>query len=60
MKVSACNVGDLGSILGSGKIPWRRTWLPTPIFLPREWTEELVGYNSWGHKESDTIERLIL
>jgi len=24
------------------KIPWRRAWLPTPVFLPGEspWTEE--------------------
>jgi len=22
------------------------------------WTEELVGYSPWGHKESDTTERL--
>ena len=24
------------------KIPWRRAWQPTPVFLPREspWTEE--------------------
>ena len=26
-----------------GKIPWRRAWQPTPVFLPGEssWTEEL-------------------
>ena len=25
-----------------GKIPWRRAWQPTPVFLPGEspWTEE--------------------
>jgi len=25
-----------------GKIPWRRAWQPTPVFLPAEslWTEE--------------------
>ena len=22
------------------KIPWRRLWQPTPVFLPGEWTEE--------------------
>ena len=33
-KASAYNVGDLGSI--PGKIPWRRQWPPTPIFLPGE------------------------
>ena len=33
-------------------------WQPTPIFLPGEspWTEELVGYNPRGHKESDMTE----
>ena len=38
-----------------GKIPWRRKWLPTPVFLPREpWTEKPGGlYSPWGHKESD-------
>ena len=25
---------DAGSIPGSGKIPWRRKWQPTPVFLP--------------------------
>ena len=27
-KASACNVGDLGSIPGSGRSPWRREWQP--------------------------------
>ena len=31
-KVSVYNVGDPGSI--PGKIPWRRKWQPTPVFLP--------------------------
>ena len=31
------------------KIPWRRTWQPTPVFLPGEspWTEEPGGLHSW-------------
>ena len=33
-KEFACDAEDLGSIPGSGKIPWRRQWLPTPVFLP--------------------------
>ena len=39
-----------------GKIPWRRAWLPTPVFLPRGFPGQrsLVGYNPWGRKESDT------
>ena len=28
------NAGDLGSIPGVGKIPWRRKWQPTPVSLP--------------------------
>ena len=35
-KESACNAGELGSIPRVGKIPWRREWLPTPVFLPGE------------------------
>ena len=45
------------------KIPWRRKWQPTPVFLPGEshGRRNLVGYISpWGHKESDTTERLYL
>ena len=30
---SACNAEDLGSIPGSGRFPWRREWLHTPVFL---------------------------
>ena len=37
---------------------WRRAWQPTPVFLPGEshGLGSLVGYGSWGHKESDTVE----
>ena len=47
-KESACNTGDLGSAPRVGKIPWRRTWQPTPGFLPAEspWTEEPGGLRS--------------
>ena len=42
------------------KIPWRREWLPTPVFLPREFheTKKHGGYSSWGRKELDTTEWL--
>ena len=43
-----------------GKIPWRRKWQPTPVFLPGEshgW-RSLVAYSPWSHKDSDTTERL--
>ena len=34
------------------KIPWRRKWQPTPVFLPGKFhgQRSLVGYSSWGHK----------
>jgi len=39
-----------------GKIPWRRTWEPTPVFLPGEsrGQRSLVGYGPQHHKKSDT------
>ena len=42
------------------KIPWRREWLPTPVFLLGEshGQRSLVGYSAWGHKELDTTEQL--
>ena len=45
--------------LSVGKIPWRRKWQPTPVFLPGEshGGRSLVGYSPWGHKESDMTER---
>ena len=46
-KESACNVGDLGSIPGSGKIPWRRERLPTPVFWPGDSHGQSMGSQSW-------------
>ena len=33
-----------------GKIPWRRKWQPTPVFLPGEshGQRSLVGYSPWS------------
>ena len=41
-----------------GKIPWRRKWQPTPVFLPGESHGQkcLAGYSPWGPKESDMTE----
>ena len=43
-----------------GKIPWRRKWQPTPIFLPGKvhGLRSLVDDSPWGRKESDTTEQL--
>ena len=41
------------------KIPWRRKWQPSPVFLPGEshgWS--LAGYSPWGRKKLDMTERL--
>ena len=55
-KELACNVG------GIGKIPWRREWQSTLVFLPREfhWQRSLAVYSPGGHKELDTTEWLVL
>ena len=35
-----------------GKIPWRRKWEPTPVFLPEKshGQRSLAGYSPWGRK----------
>ena len=37
---------DVGLVLG--KIPWRRAWQPTAVFLPVGSQRSLVGYSPWG------------
>ena len=41
-----------------GKIPWRREWLPTPVFLPGEFhgQRSLVGYSPLVCNELDMTE----
>ena len=38
-----------------GKIPWRRSWQPTPVLLPGKLNGQrrLAGYSPWSQKESD-------
>ena len=45
-----------------GKIPWRRDWQPTPVFLLREPHGHMsqVEYSPCGHQELDMIEWLTL
>ena len=42
------------------KVPWRRKWQPTPVFLPGKspGQRHQAGYSPWGCKELDTTERL--
>ena len=55
-KESSCNAGDLGFDPWDGKIPRKRAWQPTPVFLhgesPR--TEELGRVESMGVTKSHT------
>ena len=41
------------------KIPWRKKWQSTPVFLPGKshGQRSLVGYSPWDQKDLDTIER---
>ena len=56
---------NAGDVRGTGfrrswvkKIPWRKAWQPTPVFLSAEshGQSSLAGYSLWGHKESDMAE----
>ena len=57
VKKSACNVGDLGYIPGSGRSPGKGNGYP----LQYSCLENLMDRGAWwatqGRKESDTIER---
>ena len=60
-KESACNAGatgGVGLIPGSGKIPWRRKWQPTPVVLPGEshGQRSLAGCSLQGPTELDSTE----
>ena len=58
----------MGSIPGSGRCPWRRTWLPTPVFLPGKphGQKSLAGYSTvvsqrvrhnWIHTSSLSVDQ---
>ena len=51
---------SLSHLMGSSAGKWRRRWHPTPVLLPGKshGRRSLVGCSPWGHKESDTTERL--
>ena len=54
---NAGEVRDMGSILGLERCPGEGL-ATTPVFLPGKshGQNRLVGYNPWGHKETDTTE----
>ena len=57
---NAGDARDMGSIPGSGKIPWRRKWQSTPVLLlgKSHRQRSLVSYTPWGHKELDMPEHI--
>ena len=46
--------GNGNALPGLGRLPWRRKWQPTPVFLPEKshGQKGLVGCSPWDHKES--------
>ena len=59
-KESACQCRRHRFDPWEGKIPWRRAWKPTPVFLPGKphGQRSLAGYSPWGCKESRTWLRM--
>ena len=60
-KQSACNAGDEGSIPGSRRASGGENDNPLQsVLLPGKphGQKSLAGCSPWGHKESDTTERL--
>ena len=59
-KESACQSKRCRFDLWVEKIPWRRKWQPTPVFLPGKSYRQrsTAGYSPWGPKESDMTEQL--
>ena len=54
------NAGDMGLRFDPWirKIPWRRAWQSSPVYLPGEshGQRSLEGYSPWGCKELDMTE----
>ena len=57
-KESTSNVGDLGSVPGLGRSPGggHGNLLQYSSLKNPRGQRGLMGYNLWGHKESDTTE----
>ena len=60
-KASACNMGDLGSIPGSGRFPGEGNGNPLQYSClenPMDRQRSLMCYSPWDCKESDMSEQL--
>ena len=63
VKTPPANAGDAGDASSiSGKIPRRKEWQHTPVFLPGKFHGKsgLAGYSPRDCKELDTTEQLTL
>ena len=51
-KEAACQCRTLGFHPWIRKMPWRRKWQSTPVFLPKKsrGQRSLAGYSPWGHR----------
>ena len=58
LPASAGDIRDVGFDSWVGKIPWRRAWQLTSVFLPGEpyGPRSLVGYSTKDRTESDMTE----
>ena len=52
-KESICQCRIYGFDSWVGKIPWRKKWQPTPVFLPGK-SHGRGACNPWGHKKLNT------
>ena len=54
---STCQCGKWAFVPWVGKIPWRRKWLTTPVFLPGEshGQRSLTGHSPRGREGSDDL-----
>ena len=57
-KEYACQCRRYGLNPWVGKMPWRREWQPTPVFLSGKFhgQRSLADCSQWGHKKSDMTE----
>ena len=58
-KESICQCRRPGFDSWVRKIPWRKKWQLTPVFLPGKshGQRSLEGYSPWGYKELDTTQQ---
>ena len=52
LKGTTCQCKRLGFDPWVGKMPWKRKWQPTLVFLPGKshGKRTLAGYSPWGHR----------